>query len=72
METLQNLINNIEDLAATGATLVGALVAFATVVVAVTPTDKDDKWLGKVVSKLEALSILKKRKDEKLKEAEKK
>ena len=38
----------------------GALTALATIVVGLTPTKEDDKWLAKVLKAIQPFSVLKK------------
>ena len=55
---LQNIIENWQTYLETGLEVFGAAVAFASVIVKLTKTDKDDAFLAKLVKILDWLSIV--------------
>ena len=58
MEHLQNIVENWQTYLETGLEIFGAIVAFASVIVKLTKTDKDDAFLAKLVKILDWLSIV--------------
>jgi hypothetical protein len=54
MEYLQTIIANSDKIF----TVIGALVTFATTIVAITPTTKDDAILAKIVKILDHFSVV--------------
>lgn len=61
MDFIADISANWESYLATIATVLGGLVTAATAIVAVTPSQKDDAFLEKVVAFLERYSIIKKK-----------
>lgn len=55
---LQNIIENWQTYLETGLEIFGAAVAFASVIVKLTPSTKDDQILAKVVKVLDWLSVV--------------
>ena len=54
---LQNLIENWQSYVGTAFEVFGAAVAFASVIVKITPSQKDDAFLAKVIKICDQLSI---------------
>lgn len=60
MDFIKTIIDNYASIGTAVLAFVGGAVTLATVIVKLTPTTKDDEFLGKVVSFLEKASVLKK------------
>lgn len=54
---LQNLIENWQSYVETAFEVFGAAVAFASVIVKITPSQKDDAFMAKVIKIFDQLSI---------------